>query len=121
MAHSTPKSGSAMAWRTKLKMRAWVFVVGVPVAIIGVISFSPAWMTLPLVGVAVAAITVTVNKIGQRLAQPTCWTCGHDLRDEDPAEQGIVCPSCGALNQFYIAAAPSPPNGGDGDVSDDLA
>lgn len=115
------KTGSAMTWRAKLKIRAWVFVIGVPLAILGVISVSPAWMTLPLVGVAVAAITVTVNKIGHRLTQPTCWTCGQDLRNEEPAEQGIVCPSCGALNQFYVAQVGFPPDAPEPGSADDEA
>jgi hypothetical protein len=121
MNHDAQKTGSAMTWRSKLKIRAWVFVIGVPLAVLGVISVSPAWMTLPLVGVAVAAITVTVNKIGHRLTQPTCWTCGHDLRNEEPAEQGIVCPSCGALNQFYLAHAAHPSDESDLGSTDDEA
>lgn len=98
--HDT-RHDAPIPWRTKLKLRAWVFVIGVPLAVVGVISVSPAWMTLPLVGVAVAAVTVTVNKVGARLAQRTCWTCGADLHNEHPAEHGIVCPDCGALNQFF--------------------
>jgi len=92
-----------MTWRSKLKLRAWVFVVGAPLAVAGMISVSPVWLTLPLVGVAVAAVTVTVTKVGGWLNQPRCWTCGTDLVDEDPTEHGVVCPSCGALNQFYMA------------------
>jgi hypothetical protein len=116
------KSDSSMTWRSKLKIRAWVFVIGVPLAIVGVISISPAWLTFPLVGVAVAAVTMTVNKVGQRLSQPTCWTCGEDLREEAPAEHGIVCPSCGALNQFFLAQRrPAPTLGADDDARDDDA
>lgn len=106
------KPDASMTWRSKLKFRAWVFVIGVPLAVAGMISISPAWLTVPLVGVAVAAVTMTVNKVGQRLTQPTCWTCGHDLASEEPAEQGIVCPACGALNQFYVART-KPNNDGD--------
>ena len=106
------KSESSMTWRSKLKIRAWVFVIGVPLAVVGVISISPAWLTFPLVGVAVAAVTMTVNKVGQRLSQPTCWTCGEDLTNEDPAEHGIACPSCGALNQFFLARHVGAPGAG---------
>ncbi len=111
---SLSTSESSMTWRSKLKIRAWVFVIGVPLAVVGVISISPAWLTFPLVGVAVAAVTMTVNKVGQRLSQPTCWTCGFDLADENPAAQGVACPSCGALNQFYLARHAAPPVDDDG-------
>lgn len=94
---------SGMTWRGKLRLRALVFVLGVPLAVIGMISISPAWLTLPLVGVAVAAVTVTVNAAGQKLAQRTCWTCGSDLRNEPPSEHGIACPKCGSLNQFRVS------------------
>ncbi len=111
------RSDRSMTWRSKLKIRAWVFVIGVPLAVVGVISISPGWLTVPLVGVAVAAVTMTVNKVGARLTQRTCWTCGHDLSGEAPAEQGIACPACGALNQFYLARAapPDEPDFGEGD------
>jgi hypothetical protein len=64
---------------------------------------------LPLVGVAVACVTMSVNRLTQRLASETCFTCGADLKGLPPHEHGIACPSCGSLNQHnpqtLIAAA----------------
>ncbi len=93
-----------MSWRSRLHVRTLVMVIGVPLAILSAISFSPAWLTLPLVGVAVAAVTMTVNKISQRLNEPVCWTCGHDLASEPRSEHGRVCPECGSLNQSFLLA-----------------
>jgi len=91
-----------MSWRSRVHVRAMVMIIGVPLAIFSAITFSPAWLTLPLVGVAVAAVTMTVNKIGQRLSDPVCWTCGHDLASEPGSEHGRVCPECGSLNQSFL-------------------
>ncbi len=76
-----------------------MFVIGVPLATLGVISLTPAWLTLPLVGMAVAVVTVTVDKLTGRISATTCLTCGRDLASEPVDEHGVVCPSCGALNQ----------------------
>ncbi|TVQ32648.1 MAG: hypothetical protein EA376_04605 [Phycisphaeraceae bacterium] len=80
-------------------MRLLALVIGVPLATVGVISLSPSWAALPLVGVAVYAFTVSVNKVSHRLAQPSCWTCGHDLAAQPTGEYGVACPDCGSLNQ----------------------
>jgi len=73
------------------------------------------FVTLPLVGVAIAAVTMTVNKTSKISAQ-RCWTCGTSLRDEPAGEQGVVCPSCGSLNQFnprHLALGDAPEAGYD--------
>lgn len=93
-----------MSWRSRLHVRTLVMAVGIPLALLSAISFSPAWLMLPLVGAAVAAVTMTVNKIGQRLSEPVCWTCGHNIEGEPGSEHGRVCPECGSLNQSYILA-----------------
>jgi hypothetical protein len=51
---------------------------------------------------------MTVSKIGQRLIEPTCWTCGHDLKAEPGTEHGVVCPECGSLNQSFFLALRGP-------------
>lgn len=93
-----------MAWVTRLRLRVIVFVIGVPLAAFGAISLGPAWMVLPIVGVAVAVVTVSVNKLTQRLGESVCFTCGQGLRDVPPGEHGKVCPGCGALNQHQPMA-----------------
>lgn len=93
-----------MAWVNKLRLRVIVFVIGIPLAAFGAISLGPAWLTLPLMGVAFAAMTMTVSKLTQRLAQHVCLTCGKDLKGIPAHEHGIICPGCGSLNQHNPAA-----------------
>lgn len=88
-----------MAWVTRVRLRVIVFVIGVPLAAFGAITLGPAWLTLPIVGVAVAVVTVSVNKLTQRLGGSVCFTCGEEIGDVPPGEHGKVCPGCGALNQ----------------------
>lgn len=99
---STIKS-IGMAWVTRLRLRAIVFVIGVPLAAFGAISLGPAWLTLPIVGVAVAVVTVSLNKLTARLGESVCWTCGTGIKDVPPGEHGKVCPNCGSLNQHNPA------------------
>ena len=94
-----------LTWLGKLKLRAAAYVIGVPLAVFAVMSIGPAWMTLPLVGVAVAAVTVSLNKLGQRLESRTCWTCGTDLSSEPTGEHGVACRACGTLHQPTLALA----------------
>lgn len=90
-----------MTWVSQLRLRVVVFVIGIPLAAFGAISLGPAWLAVPLLGVAVAAVTMTVSRLTERLDAQTCWTCGHDLAGEPPHEHGIVCPDCGSLNQHH--------------------
>jgi len=92
-----------MTWLGRLRLRVIVLLVGVPLAVLGAVSIGPAWMTLPLVGVAFAAITLTVSKTAQRLGEMCCWTCGAELCVESTSEHGIVCAECGSLNQHFPA------------------
>ncbi|MDX2115103.1 MAG: hypothetical protein SFZ24_05705 [Planctomycetota bacterium] len=105
-----------MAWVHKIRLRLIVFVIGIPLAAFGAISLGPAWMALPIVGVAVAAMTMTVSKLTQRLGEGVCLTCGQSIRDIPPLEHGVVCPSCGSLNQHRpgMVASAEPMRGGDG-------
>jgi len=88
-----------MTLPSRIRLRLLALVIGVPLATVGVISLSPSWAALPLVGMAVYAFTVSVNKVSHRLAQPTCWTCGHDLSAQPLGDYGVACPDCGSLNQ----------------------
>ena len=99
---STHTTEQSRPWLSRIRFRVVVFVIGIPLAAFGVISLSPAWLTLPLVGVAVASLTMTVSKLTHRLGAHICLTCGSDLADlADLAahEHGVICPTCGALNQ----------------------
>jgi len=114
-----------MTWLGKLKLRVLVMVIGIPLATLGAISITPAWLTLPLVGVAVAAVTVTVAKITSRMDSATCWTCGADLSGEARGAHGALCPKCGTLHDFtpptlarHNEHESSEPAGFDGDGDD---
>jgi len=110
-----------MTWLGRARLRAIVYVIGIPLAAFGVITLSPAWLTLPVVGVALAAVTMTVNKTANRLVGERCWTCGTSLKGEPAAVQGIVCPGCGALNQYNPARlAAGEPTEGSFDFSGEL-
>lgn len=76
-----------------------VFIIGIPLAALGAISFGPAWIALPIVGVAFAAVTVSVSKLSQRLGESRCFTCGESIKDVPAGAHGKVCPGCGSLNQ----------------------
>ncbi len=106
MTSEQPQRASTMTWLTSLRLRVVVFVIGIPLAAFGAITLGPAWLALPLIGVAVAAVTMTVSRLTERLALHICLTCGSDLAGEPPNEHGIICPHCGALNQHN---PPSPP------------
>ena len=111
-----------MTWLGKMRLRLFVSIVGIPLAVFGVVSIGPGWLTLPLVGVAFAAVTVTVNKVTSRLAVEHCWTCGTSLKTEPAGEQGKVCPSCGSLNQFnpmHLAMGDTPDAGYDFSLDDE--
>lgn len=88
-----------LTWHGRIKVRAIIWAVGIPLAAWGAIVLSPAWLTLPVIGVALTALGVSVSKVTRHVDQPVCWTCGGDLSAEHAFEHGLVCPSCGALNQ----------------------
>lgn len=88
-----------LTWHGKVKVRAFVWAIGIPLAAWGAIILSPAWLTLPVIGVALTALGVSVSKVTRHVDQAVCWTCGADLSAEDAFEHGLVCPKCGALNQ----------------------
>lgn len=104
---ATPNSrrSSRFTWLGRMRLRLIVFVIGIPLAAFGAMSLGPGWLALPIVGMAVAAVTVSVNKLAQRLAHPVCWTCGHDLSSLTPHDLGVVCPECGSLNQHSLSNA----------------
>lgn len=97
-------ASAGMAWVSRIRLRAIVIVIGIPLAAFGLISLSPAWLALPVVGVAFAAVTMTMSKLTQRLGESVCWTCGQTLKDLPAGEHGRVCPACGSLNQHNPAA-----------------
>lgn len=89
-----------MTWMHKTRLKVLAFSMGIALAALGVISLTalPAW---PVVGVAVAAVALTVNRVAARLSvnQAMCFGCGLSIADAPVGEYGSVCPHCGAVNQ----------------------
>ncbi len=90
-------------WLNKIRLRAMAVLVGVALAAIATIALTtiPAW---PVVGVAFAAVAVCVNSMASRLniERPLCLNCGSDISDQAPGTYGVICKSCGSINQPYI-------------------
>lgn len=85
-----------LEWISGLKLKTALWLVAITLATF--VSISLAGLpTIPMIGVAVAAAAVSVSKLTLRLAQPTCFSCGHDLSEQPIGAHGIACPSCGAV------------------------
>ncbi|MBX3351909.1 MAG: hypothetical protein KF684_03170 [Phycisphaeraceae bacterium] len=84
----------------RLKIRAWLSLLGVPIATAGVLSLLPGWFTLPMIGVAAWALIALLGGSTKAMAEPVCWTCSTDLRDHPTTAYGVVCPHCGTVNCF---------------------
>lgn len=87
-----------MTWFGKMRMRAFASVAIMTLAVWGAAALAPAWLAWSIATAAVAAATVTVGKITQRIGRQTCWTCGADLSSEPVAAHGVACPGCGSVN-----------------------
>lgn len=88
-----------ITWLGKVRFRAAVVIVGLPLAVMGVVSIGPGWLALPLVGMAFAAATMTLSRLTSKLGEHTCWTCGEDLSGQPQGVHGVACHKCGSLNQ----------------------
>lgn len=90
---------SGKAWLSSLRLRAFVWTLLIGVAAWVVLAFTAmAW--LPIVGVALAATAVSVNKVASGLHRTTCIHCGADLSGHSPSQYGVPCPHCGGLHQL---------------------
>jgi predicted RNA-binding Zn-ribbon protein involved in translation (DUF1610 family) len=90
-------------WFHRLRLRVLAMVGAVVVLALtaaSVVSL-PTWA---VVGAAVAAVALAVNTMTSRLSHPTCWDCGADLAGEPGGMHGVLCPSCGSVNQTRTLA-----------------
>lgn len=89
-----------MTWMHKTRLKVLAFSMGIALAALGVISLTalPTW---PVVGVAVAAVAWTVNRVAARLSvnDSMCFGCGQSIADAPLGEHGSICPHCGAVNE----------------------
>lgn len=87
-----------MSLISRIRIRALLYTAGIVAATwAAILLTSVAW--IPVVGVAVAAVAVSVNKATQVLRKPICLGCGTDLATQTATDYGIACPKCGSLNQ----------------------
>jgi predicted RNA-binding Zn-ribbon protein involved in translation (DUF1610 family) len=92
-----------MTWIGWLKLRALAWTVAILAAIVAAIMMvGVPW--LPVVGVGVAALVVSINKLAHRLDSPHCLACGHSLVNQPTGAHGIACPDCGAINLPRVAS-----------------
>lgn len=89
-------------WFRRLRLRVLGMVAAVAIVAWGVIAFA-SWPVLPVVGLAVAGLTLAVNYMTSRLGGVTCYGCGADLSHEPAGEHGVTCPGCGAISRTYEA------------------
>ncbi len=87
-----------MTWYGKMRLKILAYVVGLTLGALGIASLTtvPAW---PVVGVAVAACVVMINRAAHRLSQPTCLGCGRDIAQLPTNEHGVACPGCGMVSR----------------------
>lgn len=97
-----------LSWLRTLRLKVLAYTIIIPLAAWGAIALSPAWAAIPLVGVAVAAVTMTVSKMTMKLGRVTCWTCGADLSGSPESPVGVICDGCGSINQHRPMTAQAP-------------
>ncbi len=86
------------AWFSQLRWRALAWVLGIALCTAAtVIMTGVAWM--PMVGAAVVAAAVSINRVASKLSKPVCYGCGRDLSGQPMAHLGVLCPGCGAIHQ----------------------
>jgi hypothetical protein len=96
---------SGRAWLSRLRLRALLLAVFFAAAGWALIALTTlAW--LPVVGVALAATAVSVNKVAGSLGRQTCIHCGHSLADVPATANGLPCPACGGLTMVYQRPTP---------------
>lgn len=90
-------------WFGVLRRRAatWAFAIAALAVTAISIAGLPAW---PVVGVAVLCVATAVNSLAARLQTDrlTCLGCGEDVTKQPAGTYGVVCPTCGSINQPYI-------------------
>ncbi|MFG0283248.1 MAG: hypothetical protein ACF8R7_02405 [Phycisphaerales bacterium JB039] len=86
-----------MPWFQKLRLRVLAIAVAAALAVLAAVSFAAA-PVLPAIGVAAVAVAFAVNTMAARLAQPACYGCGGSLKGIPGGLHGVLCPTCGLIN-----------------------
>lgn len=99
--HGLVDSGRSFAGRLRTRVIAWTLGL-VAAAMVMAAIIGGVW--IPVVGTALAAAGLAVNRITARLDKPRCHHCGLDLTDQIITAYGAPCPKCGAMNMPGRAA-----------------
>jgi hypothetical protein len=94
-----------MNWFRTLRLKLFGILLAVVLGVMVVLSSGVGWLSIPVVGAALWAVVMTVNRVADR-ATNSCWTCGYrfDGGGDDGADGGRVCPKCGSLHQPHMLA-----------------
>ncbi len=84
-------------WISAIRWRALAWVVGITFATVATVVMTGAW--IPVVGAAVVAAAVSINRVASKLTSTVCYGCGRDLADQPKNAIGLLCPACGAIHQ----------------------
>lgn len=93
--HGLVDTGRSFAGRLRARVIAWTLGL-VAAAMVMAAIIGGGW--IPVVGTALAAAGLAVNRITARLDKPRCHNCGLDMTDQMITAYGAPCPRCGALN-----------------------
>lgn len=96
--HAAAGESRGPRWLGRLRRRALALGLAIGLTAWGVVAFTtlPLW---PIVGVAVAALAVGVNSLTFRMREAVCFECGASLSGQPAGEYGVICQSCGSLNE----------------------
>jgi len=93
-----PYCNMNIRWVHQMWLRILALVLAAGLTAFGLISISavPLW---PVVGVTVATLALCWNSMTSRLDKPLCLNCGDELNQAVGTQYGIICNSCGCLNE----------------------
>ncbi len=116
MCQTTPTPGETTinpaqrGWFRRLRRTAVAATIAIAALAVATLSLTslPTW---PIVGVACLAVATAVNTIASRLSPTTmmCFECGSPLDGQKAGTYGVVCASCGTINQPYVVDANDTP------------
>ncbi len=93
-----PVSSAAMTWFARLRLRVLAVLLAAILAAIGLVTWLavPAW---PVIGVTLVTVAAVVNSMTTKLSQHVCRHCGTTLQAQRPGVYGVICDSCGSVNE----------------------
>jgi DNA-directed RNA polymerase subunit RPC12/RpoP len=87
-----------MEWLRRLRLKFFGVLLAITLTCLTVLTAGVGWLSIPVVGAALWAVVVTVNRASVK-ASLNCWSCGERLDPDQLATGDLACPSCGTLRQ----------------------